>query len=90
MLALPFAAVALALAVGWDWLFFFMYFLVIDAPFRLWGALGVPVGRRSDYYGWANPNALGYALVALTDLGIWYAVASLAAVVSRRIWRLPY
>jgi hypothetical protein len=68
----------------------FLLLLAVELPFRLWRALGVSVGRHTDFWGWPNPNAVGMALVVITDVLVWYVVASLAAVGWRRVWRLPY
>jgi hypothetical protein len=59
-------------------------------PFRLWTALGVPVGRRTDFWGWSNPNGLGLTLTAVTDVLVWYVIASLVAAARRAVWHIPY
>ena len=65
----------------------FMLLLAVELPFRLWRALGVNVGRQTDFWGWPNPNHLGIVLVILTDVVAWYVVASMVATGWRRIWR---
>ena len=87
MFALPLVAVAAAVAFDWELLFFWLYGLGLERPFRLWSALGLPVGRRLDFYGWADPNALGATLIGATDIAVWYVVASLVATAWRAFRR---
>ena len=88
MLALPLVAVAAAVAFDWDHLFFWLYGLGLELPFRLWSALGMPVGRRLDYYGWADPNALGLTLIAVTDVIVSYVLAALVSIAWRALRRV--
>lgn len=76
VLALPAMGAALVRALGWDAGFFALYIVMLELPFRLWSALGVPVGRRTDFYGWADPGRFGLTLILLTDVVVWYVVAS--------------
>ncbi|TMQ20727.1 MAG: hypothetical protein E6K82_17125 [Candidatus Rokuibacteriota bacterium] len=80
--ALPFVVGGAAVAFEWDWPFVPIYLFALEVPFRLWGALGLPVGRRADFYGWANPNTLGTALIVITDVIVWYVIASVVAAVA--------
>ena len=76
LIPLPLAAWLALVALGLDGAAMFTLLLVVELPFRLWRALGLPVGRHTDFYGWPDPNALGWALIALTDLLAWYVVVS--------------
>jgi hypothetical protein len=84
--ALPFVTGAVAVAFQWDWPFLPIYLFALEVPFRLWSALGVPVGRHTDFWGWPDPNAAGVTLIAVTDMTIWYVVASLVAAAWRAVW----
>jgi hypothetical protein len=59
-------------------------FLVIDLPFEGYRRLGLPVGHRGDWFGFAFPNGLGWTLIVLTDLVALYLLGSLASAVWRR------
>ena len=61
-------------------------FLVGAAALTELDPLGVAVGRRTDFYGWPNPSGLGWTLIVLTDLVVWYLV-SIAAVAAWRAVR---
>jgi hypothetical protein len=87
--ALPFVAGGAAIAFERDWPFVPIYLFALEAPFRLWSALGLPVGRRADFYGWPNPNALGTALIVITDVIVWYLVASVVAAAALAARRRP-
>jgi hypothetical protein len=54
----------------------FMLLLAIEPSFYVWRALGVTMGRHTDFYGWPDPSPLGWILIALTDLAAWYVIAS--------------
>ena len=70
-------------ALGWDGPAALVLLFAVEMPFRLWSALGIPVGRRTDFYGLPDPSVLGAALIALTDLAAWYVVASAIAATVR-------
>jgi hypothetical protein len=87
MLPLPVVAWLGLVAAKADRGALFSLLLAVDPPFSLWRRLGVPVGRHTDFYGWPSPNALGWSLVVITDLAVWYVVASALAAVLRAVWR---
>jgi len=87
VLVLPLVVWTGLVAVGRDGAALFGLLLVVEAPFRLWGALGLAVGRRTDFYGWPNPSLLGWTLIVLTDLAAWYLVSSIAASAWRAVRR---
>jgi hypothetical protein len=68
-------------AVGWDRAAVVALLVAVELPFRLWSAAGVPVGRRTDFYGLPSPSVPGSVLIALADLAVWYAVASAIAAI---------
>lgn len=72
-------------AAGQESAALFIMLFAVELPFRLWSALGLPVGHRTDFYGWPNPNALGLTLIALTDLAMWYVAASALAAAIRTV-----
>jgi hypothetical protein len=82
--AIATAVVAGFLALGNDLPGWLLILLAIDRPFTLWEALGVPVGRRGDYWGFAFPNALGWTLIVSTDLAVLYVAASVVAALWRK------
>jgi hypothetical protein len=57
---------------------------VIDLPFESYRRLGLPVGHRGDWFGFAFPNGLGWTLIVLTDLVALYLLGSLASAIWRR------
>jgi hypothetical protein len=63
---------------------FALYLLAIEIPFAAYHRLGLPVGRRGDWFGYAFPNGLGWTLIALTDLVALYLLASAASAVWAR------
>jgi hypothetical protein len=87
VLVLPIVGAGIGLAVGSDAAFFAMFALAIELPFRLWRALGVPVGRRTDFWGWPDPSGPGLALIVLTDAIVCYVVASGVAAAWRALGR---
>ena len=87
VLVLPLVAWGALVAIGWDAPAFLALLLAVELPFRLWGVLGVAVGRRTDFYGWPNPSGLGWALIVLTDLVVWYLVSSAATAAWRAVRR---
>jgi hypothetical protein len=45
---------------------------LIEVPFAISHRLGLPVGRRGDWFGYAFPNYLGWTLIALAGLAVLY------------------
>jgi len=66
-------------AVGWDRAAVFALLVAVELPFCLWSAVGIPVGRHTDFYGLPSPSVFGSMLITLTDLAVWYVVASAIA-----------
>jgi hypothetical protein len=87
VLVLPLVVWGVLVAIGWDAPAFLALLVAVELPFRLWDVLGLAVGRRTDFYGWPNPNGLGWTLIVLTDLVAWYLVSSAAAAASRALRR---
>ena len=82
LFSVPFVAWLVLVAIGRHGAAVFMLLLAIEPPFRVWRALGVTMGRHTDFYGWPDPSALGWILIALTDLAAWYVITSpIAAIV---------
>ena len=65
----------------------FMLLLAVELPFRLWLALGVNVGRHTDFWGWPSPNAVGLTLVVITDVVAWYVICCGIVAGGWRRWR---
>jgi hypothetical protein len=84
VIALPVALFGLAALVGWDFGVFTLLYLLIDVPFEPYRRLGLPVGRRGDWFGFAVPNALGWTLIAATDLLVLYLISALVSAAWRR------
>jgi hypothetical protein len=51
---------------------FVFYLALIEVPFAVFRRLGLPVGRRGDWFGYAFPNYLGWALIAVADVAVLY------------------
>jgi hypothetical protein len=79
LLAIVTAVVAAFVAAGVDTPVWLLYLILVEGPFALWKAAGVPVGRRGDFWGYAFPGALGWTLIAATDLSVIYLAASATA-----------
>jgi hypothetical protein len=59
-----------------------------EIPFAVFYRIGLPVGRRGDWFGYAFPSYLGWALIALTDLVALYLSGCVASAVwTRGRWR---
>ncbi len=69
---LPAAFVPLLSLLQLHTLLFVFYLALVEVPFALLRRLGLPVGRRGDWFGYAFPNSLGWALIALADLAVLY------------------
>lgn len=69
---LPAAVVPLLSVLQLHTPLFAFYLALIEVPFAIFHRLGLPVGRRGDWFGYAFPNYLGWALIALADLAILY------------------
>jgi hypothetical protein len=87
MLLLPLVVWASLVAIGWDGPALLALLVAVELPFRLWGGLGLPVGHRTDFYGWPSPNTLGLTLIILTDLVAWYLVSTAVAAAWRIVRR---
>jgi hypothetical protein len=83
LLPLPLLAWLGLVAINRDAAALFGLLLAVELPFRLWGALGVTMGRRADFYGWPMPGPLGWTLIALTHGVVWYVAASAVAAAVR-------
>jgi hypothetical protein len=51
---------------------FLFHLALVQVPFAVFRRLGLPVGRRGDWFGHAFPNAFGWALIAAADLAVLY------------------
>jgi hypothetical protein len=51
---------------------FVFYLALVEVPFAVFRRIGLPVGRRGDWFGYAFPNALGWTLIAAADLAALY------------------
>jgi hypothetical protein len=58
-----------------------------ELPFGAYRGLGLPVGRRGDWFGFALPNALGWTLILLTDLVALYLLGCAASAAWTRAGR---
>lgn len=66
----------------------FAYVGGMELPYRLYREwLHLPVGTRSDWFGFPNPNTLGFILVGLTDIFLLYVLARLIASFWNRLRR---
>jgi hypothetical protein len=63
---------------------FALYLCLIEVPFAVVYRLGLPVGRRGDWFGYAFPNPLGWTLIALMDLVGLYLLGCVASAVWTR------
>jgi hypothetical protein len=79
VLALPVALFGLFVLVRWDVAILGLLLLLVDLPFEPYRRLGLPVGRRGDWFGFAFPNGLGWSLVVVTDLAALYLLGCLAS-----------
>ncbi|HEY2991785.1 MAG TPA: hypothetical protein VGM22_03170 [Methylomirabilota bacterium] len=86
VLALPFVVWA-GLAVLREDLALLALLLALELPFRLWHMLGVDVGRHTDFWGWPDANDVGITLIVVTDVIVWYVLASLTAAAWRALRR---
>src|SRR5881394_3918382 len=75
-LSLPLVVWLGLVAIGRHGAAVFMLLLAIEPSFHVWRALGVTMGRHTDFYGWPDPSPLGWILIALTDLAAWYVIVS--------------
>jgi len=66
---------------------FALYLCMIEVPFAVIYRLGLPVGRRGDWFGYAFPNPLGWTLIALLDLVGLYLLGCAASAVWTRVRR---
>jgi hypothetical protein len=87
VVGLPVALGALAVLLGWDTAVFALWVLLVELPFGRYRALGLPVGRRGDWFGFAFPNGLGWTLIAVTDVAGLYLLGCLASAAWRRLRR---
>jgi hypothetical protein len=69
---LPFLLVPLLSLLRFQATLFAFYLALIEVPFAIVYRLGLPVGRRGDWFGYAFPNPLGWTLIALVDLAALY------------------
>ena len=84
----PVALLPLLGFLGFQATLFLAYLLAVEIPFALF-RLGLPVGRRGDWFGYAFPNALGWTLIALTDVIALYLLGSAASAAWMRARRGP-
>ena len=84
VLVLPVALVGLFVVLRWDFGSFALAMLLIDLPFEQYRSLGLPVGRRGDWFGFAFPNRLGWSLILLTDAVALYLLGCVASAAWRR------
>jgi hypothetical protein len=75
----PFALVPLLSLLRFHATLFVFGYFVIDLPFEAYRRLGLPVGHRGDWFGFALPNGLGWTLIALTDLAAFYLLGCAAS-----------
>ena len=66
---------------------FALYLCLIEVPFAVVYRLGLPVGRRGDWFGYAFPNPLGWTLIALMDLVALYLLGGVASAAWTRVRR---
>jgi hypothetical protein len=52
---------------------------LVEIPFAVFYRLGLPVGHRGDWFGYAFPNSLGWTLIALADLVALYLLGCVAS-----------
>jgi hypothetical protein len=88
VLALPVVLAGLFVGVRWDYGVFALAALLIDLPFEQYRKLGLPVGHRGDWFGFAFPNRLGWSLIFSTDAAALYLLGSAASAAWRR-FRTP-
>jgi hypothetical protein len=72
---LPIAVAPLLNLLGFQSPLFLLSLLAVEIPFALLyplRRLGLPVGRRGDWFGYALPSGLGWTLIALVDLAALY------------------
>jgi hypothetical protein len=69
---LPAALVPLLSLLRFQVTLFAFYLAFVEIPFAIVYRLGLPVGRRGDWFGYAFPNPLGWTLIALLDLVALY------------------
>ncbi|HEV8617825.1 MAG TPA: hypothetical protein VGU22_20210 [Methylomirabilota bacterium] len=79
LLAVVTAGAAALFAAGVDTPVWLLFLFAVERPFTLWHAVGVPVGRRGDFWGYPFPSALGWTLIVATDLAVVYLAASAIA-----------
>ena len=79
MLVLGTAAATVLPALGVDQPAWLLLFLAVEPAFSLAQRLGMNVGRRGDWFGYAFPNALGWTVIALADAAMLYLLASIGA-----------
>jgi hypothetical protein len=75
----PVALVPLLSLLRFHVTLFALYLGLVEIPFAIFYRLGLPVGRRGDWFGYAFPNYLGWALIALTDVVALYLLGSAAS-----------
>jgi hypothetical protein len=85
----PFVFVPILSVLRFDLTLFALSRVVIDLPFQAARHLGLPVGRRGDWFGLAFPNALGWTLIGPTDLAGLYLLGSVASAAWTRVQRGP-
>jgi hypothetical protein len=83
----PFAVAPVLSFLRFNETLFLFGLLVIDIPFEAYRRLGLPVGHRGDWFGFAFPNGLGWTLIGLTDLAAFYLLGSAASAVWTRARR---
>ena len=74
----PVALVPVLSLLGFHVTLFALYLVFIEIPFAVFYRLGLPVGRRGDWFGYAFPNWLGWTLIALTDIVVLYLLGCAA------------
>jgi hypothetical protein len=85
----PVALLPLLGLLGFQATLFLVYLLAVEIPFSLFHRLGLPVGRRGDWFGYAFPNVLGWTLIVLTGVIALYLLGSAASAARMRARRGP-
>lgn len=85
----PVALVPVLSLLGFHVTLFALYLVFIEIPFAVFYRLGLPVGRRGDWFGYAFPNWLGWTLIALTDIVVLYLLGCAASAAWTRGRRPP-
>jgi hypothetical protein len=83
----PVALVPLLSLLWFHGTLFALYLVFVEIPFAVFYRLGLPVGHRGDWFGYAFPNPFGWTLIALKDLAALYLLGCVASAVWMRARR---